>query len=114
MLTIKQERENNMYLNKREAEIIGTFMDVEDDFEGKKLILKWNNGSQVTAVYDTYIEDEADCEIEDGNYEEFWSFVFKAIDLIGEPPVYITEDEYFCVNYHNFPDEIIADSKKIN
>ena len=45
MLTIKQERENNMYLNKREAEIIGTFMDVEDDFKGKKLILKWNNGT---------------------------------------------------------------------
>ena len=40
MLTIKQERENNMYLNKREAEIIGAFMDVEDDFEGEKLILK--------------------------------------------------------------------------
>ena len=52
MLTIKQERENNMYLNKSEAEIIGTFMDVEDDFEGKKLILKWKSGySRIRYLY---------------------------------------------------------------
>ena len=41
-----------MYLNKREAEIIGTFMDVEDDFEGKKLILKWKSGySRIRYLY---------------------------------------------------------------
>lgn len=103
-----------MYLNDKEERIIGSFMDVADGLEGKMLILKWEDGSYVHGIYDSFIEDELDCDMDDENYEEFWSFVFKAIDLKGEPPISITEDEYFCVNYHNFPKEIIANGQKIN
>lgn len=103
-----------MYLNDKEEKIIRTFMDVADELEGKLIILKWKNGSQVKGIYDSYIEDELDCDMDDESYEEFWTFVFKAIDLIGEPPIYITEDEYFCINYRNFPDEIIVDNTKLN
>ena len=88
-------------------------MDIADELEGKKVVLKWKNGSLIQGIYDSYIEDEMDCDMNDDDYEEFWSFVFKATDLIGEPPIYITQDEYFCINYRNFPDEIIADGKKI-
>ena len=103
-----------MYLNNKEEKIIGKFMDVVDDFEGKLMILKWKDGDQVLGIYDSYMEDELDCEMDDECYEEFWSFVFKAVDLVGEPPIYITEDEFFCVDYRNFPDEIIVDNQRIN
>lgn len=103
-----------MYLNDKEEKIIGLFMEIADELEGKLIVLKWKDGSQVCGIYDSYIEDELDYEMDDERYEEFWSFVFKAVDLIGAPPIYITEDEYFCIDYRNFPDEIIADGRKIN
>ena len=103
-----------MYLNKKEEKIIGAFMELADELEGKMIILKWKDGSYIQAVYDSYIEDESDCDMDDDNYEEFWSFVFKAIDLKGTPPVNITEDEYFCISYHNFPDEILDGRNKIS
>jgi len=103
-----------MYLNDNEEKIIGLFMDMADNLEGKAITLKWNDGSQVQGIYDSYMEDETDYDIGDEEYEEFWSFVFKAIDMKGEPPIYITEDEYFCINYHNFPDVIMVGEKRIN
>ncbi len=103
-----------MYLNDKEEKIIGSFMDIADELEGKIVVLKWENGCQVQGIYDSYIEDELDCDMDSEAYEEFWSFVFKATDLIGKPPIYITQDEFFCINYKNFPDEIIVDGKKIN
>ena len=102
------------YWNEKEEKIIGKFISNTSECECKEMILKWQDGSQVTAVFDSYIEDENDCEMDDENYEEFWSFVFKALNITGNPPIYITEDEYFLVNYHNFPDEIIADNKILN
>ncbi len=98
-----------MYLNDKEEKIIGSFMNVADELEGKLIILKWEDGSQVQGIYDSYMEDELDCDIDDESYEEFWSFVFKAVDISGEPPIYITEDEYFCIDYRNFPAEILVD-----
>lgn len=95
-----------MYLNDREEKIIGAFMNIADELEGKPVVLKWRDGSWVLGIYDSYIEDENDCDIEDIGYEEFWSFVFKAVGVSGTPPIYITDDEYFCINYHNFPDEV--------
>lgn len=103
-----------MFLNEKEGKVVGVFLEVADKYEGKKLVLKWEDGSVVKGIFDSYIEDESDCDMDEEGYEEFWSFVFKAIDLVGKPPVYITEDEYFCVNYHNFPDKITVDGKKIN
>lgn len=103
-----------MYLNDKEEKIIGTFMNVAEELEGKLIVLKWKDGSQAQGIYDSYMEDESDYDMDDARYEEFWSFVFKAIDLAGKPPIYITEDEYFCIDYHNFPDEIIVDNQKIN
>lgn len=102
-----------MYFNNKEEAIIAPFMNIADEYEGKILTLKWENGSKITAVYDTYIEDESDYELDDDNYEEYWTFVFKALDMTGKPPVYITDDEYFCINYHNFPAEIFAENKNI-
>lgn len=103
-----------VYLNDKEEKIIGLFMDIADDLEGKSLVLKWKDGSQMKAIYDSYMEDEMDCELEDDNYEEFWSFVFEAVSVSGNPPVFITEDNFFCINYQNFPDEILVGNKKVN
>lgn len=103
-----------MFLNDKEEKVIGKFMTCSDEYEQKPMILKWGNKTVVKAIYDSYIEDEADCEMDDSDYEEFWSFIFKVVDVSDKPPVFVTEDRYFCVNYHNFPDEIICDGKKIN
>ena len=103
-----------IYLNNNEEQIIKKFLTVEEEYENENLILKWENGSQIFAEYDSFIEDENDFEIEDKEYEEFWSFIFKKIEIIGNPPVEISEDNYFLINYHNFPNEIIANGKKIN
>lgn len=103
-----------MYLNNKEEKIIGSFMTIADEVEGETVILKWEDGSEVKGIYDSYIEDENDLELDDEKYEEFWSFVFEVVEVSGEPPVYITEDDYFCVNYHNFPEKIMVNGKDIN
>lgn len=103
-----------LFLNEKEEKIIGVFINNTDKYENERMVLKWKDGSFVVATFDTYIEDEDDCDIEDENYEEFWSFVFKVHRIEGEPPVFITQHDYFLVNYRNFPDEIIAKGKKIN
>ncbi|MBR5539389.1 MAG: hypothetical protein IKU61_05765 [Clostridia bacterium] len=102
------------YWNENEEIIIGTFINKADEFYGKDLLLNWSDENSIVAIFDSIIEDEEDCDMNDEEYEEFWSFVFKAVEVKGKPPVSITEDEYFIVNYHNFPDEIIVDGKKIN
>lgn len=102
-----------LYLNENEQKIIESFMNVENEYKNKRLILKWNNNSQVIAIYDSFIEDESDYELDDERYEEFWSFVFRKIDIMGTPPIDISEDGFFLVNYHNFPNEILVDGKRI-
>lgn len=103
-----------MYLNNKEEKIIQTFSQSINTYDNHEMLLSWNDGSSVIANFDTCFEDDNDMEIGQKGYEEFWTFVFKAISVLGKPPIYITEDEYFCVDYRNFPDEIIADGKKIN
>ncbi len=102
-----------MYLNDKEEKIIGKFKVIADDMEETKMLLRWRDGSWILGIYDSIMEDENDFELEDERYEEFWSFIFRALDLSGDPPVYITEDEYFCINYHNFPEEMLVDGKDI-
>ena len=99
-------------LNDNEEKIIGTFGKNQCKFDDTKMTLKWKDGSEIIAIYRNYLED--DMELDDGTDEELWSFLFEVIDVNGTPPVYITEHNLFIVNYHNFPDEIIADGKKIN
>ena len=103
-----------MYLSEKEREIIRVFMTNLDMYIKEEMKLVWKDGSMVVARFDTCFDDDNDLEMDDPKYEEYVSFVFEVISVMGNPPVYITEDEYFCVSYHNFPDEIIADNKKIN
>ena len=102
------------YLNDKEEKIIGTFMYNMDDYYNCTVTLKWKDGSWVIAEFDACSEDDNDLELDDENYEELTSFVFKALWVKDNPPVYITEDAFFLVDYRNFPDEIIAGGKKIN
>ncbi len=103
-----------MYLNGKEEKIIGKCIEIIDNYFQKEMKLSWADGSIVYGIYDTYIEDENDFDIKSDKYEEFWSFVFKATKVIGNPPICVTEDEYFMVNYHNFPNEILVDGTRIN
>ncbi len=103
-----------LYLNDKEEKVIGKCIEVIDDYYQKEMLLNWGNGNIVYGIYDSYIEDENDFDMESDEYEEFWSFVFKVIKVFGNPPIHVTEDKYFCVDYRNFPDEILVDGKKIN
>ncbi len=102
------------FWNDKEEKIIGTFINNIDSYDGQELVLKWEDGSEVCAIFDSYIEDETDYDMDEDGYEEFWSFVFKGVSILGKPPISITEDDYFMVNYLNFPKEILIDDKKIN
>ena len=102
------------FWNDREEKIIGTFINNIDSYEEQELILKWEDGSEARAIFDSYIEDESDCDMDEEEYEEFWSFVFKGISISGQPPIIITEDDYFMVNYLNFPKEIFAGNIQIS
>ena len=102
------------FWNDREEKIIGTFINNIDRYEEQELILKWEDGSEAHAIFDSYIEDESDCDMDEEGYEEFWSFVFKGVSMSGKPPISITEDDYFMVNYSNFPKAIFAGKIQIS
>jgi len=98
-----------MYYSDEERKITQAFYRNLDRFEAEKMTLAWESGT-ITAHFDTCFDDFND----DNEDEEYTSFVFKVIDVSGEPPVFITKDNFFCVNYHNFPDAIMVEGKKIN
>lgn len=103
-----------IYLNENEKKHIEKFIMIADDYKCKEMILKWDDGNKIVAIYKDFIEDENDYDIENANYEEFWSFVFEFVSKVGNPDIYITSDNYFLINYHNFPKEILVDGVKIN
>ena len=103
-----------MFLNEKEEAIIGTFLSVADEYCFEEMELVWNDGGKIIATYCSSYDDSNGKKKGEDGYEEYTSFVFDAIDVIGEPPVFITEQDGFCLNYHNFPDEITVEGKKIN
>lgn len=103
-----------IYLNEKEEKTIGRFFAVEEKYVGEILALIWSNGSQAVAKYDSYIEDENDCEMEENDYEEFTSFIFSNVNTVGNPPIDVTEDGFFCISYQNFPKDILYHGEKIN
>lgn len=96
-----------LYLNSNEEAIIGSFIEKEVDYIGKTVMLSWDKENIAVAVYDSFIEDENGLDLDDNDYEEYWSFVFKIITIVGNPPIDITEDGFFSVNYHTFPQSIV-------
>ena len=103
-----------IYWNKSEEAIIGRFLASNRKCIGKKLLLNWYGKGSVLAEYDMLMEDENDFEMGDERYEEFWSFAFHGIKIKGNPPIAVNHQKNFLINYHNFPDEILVDGKKIN
>ena len=99
-----------MYFSKSEQSIIETFYkNLSSITEEDILTLVWSEG-QIQAKFDTCFDDFN----EENEEDEFTSFVLKKIESTGKPPVEITEADFFIINYHNFPTEIICNGKKIN
>ena len=103
-----------MFLNDKEEAIIGNFLSVADDYYDEEMELSWDNGSKIVATFVSYYDDSNDKRKGEDGYEEYTSFVFDVIEVVGEPPVLISEQDGFCMNYHNFPAEITVDGEKIN
>ena len=102
-----------LYLNDNEEKVIGSFVEVEANFTNKILRLIWNNGSEVVAKYDSFIEDENEGDFETDEYEEYWSFVFLAIVPQTGAPIDVSDDGFFAINYHNFPQKIVCENEII-
>lgn len=103
-----------VYWNKNEEAIIRDFLACNRNYIGEEVLLKWNGKGSVLAEYSMLMEDENDYEMNDERYEEFWSFAFHGVQITGNPPISINRQNNFLINYHNFPDEILVDGKKIN
>ena len=101
-------------LNKYEGKIVKTFAESLDHYENEQMELIWEDGSKIVATFDTCFEDENDYEMDEEGYEEFTSFVFQAEEVSGNPPVELSDEGFFLINYHNFPKEILVGGKKIN
>lgn len=74
-----------IFWNNKEEAIIGAFLNQLEQYENEAMLLQWDDGSQILAQFDSYIEDENDFDMDDANYEEFWSIVFNAINVNGHP-----------------------------
>lgn len=103
-----------MYFTDKEEKIIRTFYKNLKLCGENELLLKWDEDNFITALFDTCFDDDNDYEMDEEGYEEFTSFAFSAISISGQPPVYVTEDDGFLIDYRNFPKEILLDGKKIN
>ena len=103
-------------LNDYERLIIGGFLGNLDENDQKIMTLIWPDGSKIVAEFDTYFEDLNDFDAKEGDdeFDEYISFVFVAKEVFGVPPIQLNSNGFFLINYHNFPDEIIADGKKMN
>ncbi|MBQ9986584.1 MAG: hypothetical protein IJP38_09835 [Oscillospiraceae bacterium] len=103
-------------MTNKELQIIGTFLRNLDEYENREMKLVWRKSGEITASFYTCFEDENDSEenSENEDFEEYISFVFDATEISGAPPVSLNSRKSFIINYHNFPDEIIIDGKKIN
>lgn len=98
-----------MYFNINEKPIIETFYkNIETQREGI-FILEWEQG-QIKANFDTCFDDYN----LDNEEDEFTSFVFKKLEVAGTPPVDIEYNDYFTINYHNFPSKITMNGNIMN
>lgn len=91
-----------MFLNPNEERIIFNLYNNLKSIDDSVVTLIWDTGS-IKATFDTCFED-----IDDEADEEYYSFVFIANEIIGAPPVNVTGDQYFLINYKNFPQKIIC------
>lgn len=109
-------RKEGLKMTNKELQIIGTFLTNLDDYEKRKMKLIWRGEGEITAIFYTCFEDESGTETDSKNetFEECISFVFDAMEILGTPPVLLNRQKTFAINYHNFPDEIVVDGKKIN
>lgn len=97
-----------MPFSSKEEKIILQFYKNIGSLKGRELTLFWEKAT-VTALFDTVFED-----LDDDTEEEFISFSFKCLFASGNAPIEITQDEYFIVNYRNFPLRIECDEKIIS
>ena len=92
-----------MYFSKKEQPIIETFYKNLPNITTKDVLeLKWKTGS-IKAVFDTCFDDFD----EENERDEYTSFVFKGLSFDGKPPVQISDEKVFVINYHNFPESIM-------
>lgn len=87
-----------MYLNKNRETLHETYL------------MKWKNGTQVLAEYDTDYESDNELDLDDPDYEDFVCIVMKIVKIVclksGDGFDWIKDREFFEFSYHNFPDEI--------
>lgn len=98
-----------MYFAKQEQPIIETFYKNLSNITTKDVLeLKWKTGS-IKAIFDTCFDDFD----EESESDEYTSFIFKVLSFEGKPPVQISDEKSFVINYHNFPESIVLEGEVI-
>ena len=114
-----------MYLCKNEEKIIDSFCsyiaDIYCNYNSHRnksknnkevFFLRWANGTQIFATFNTTDEDDNGLEINEKGYEEYYSFIMDIINVVNFSPLdgfdskWVKKGGSIDFNYHNFPDEI--------
>ena len=100
-----------MYLNDKEEKVIAPLAKVMNRIIDLPVRLEWDSGYAIAAL-DTEFEDMDEDEGAE-NFEEYHSFVFRSISVTGKPPISVSGDNLFLVNYRNFPKSIKLNGENI-
>ena len=96
-----------MWLNSKEEKIIGNFLqEMENAKQSSEYEIQWEN-SIIYGSLDTIYEDDNMLEIEDPNYEEFWTVLLRINKIIknGDEIQGYKVGDLIEINYHNAPKE---------
>ena len=103
-----------MYYTDKERKIIRPFYKYLSDnkFVEESFLLKWKNGTKISATFYTEGNDDNGLEPDDPDYEEYTSFIMDIKEIINfndEDGINLDEIKKYkaiIISYHNFPDEI--------
>ena len=101
-----------MYYTDKERKIIRPFYKYLSDnkFVEESFLLKWKNGTKISATFYTEGNDDNGLEPDDPDYEEYTSFIMKIQKIIclneKDGFNWVADRELFEFSYKDFPDEI--------
>ena len=103
-----------MYYTDKERKIIRPFYKYLSDnkFVEESFLLKWKNGTKISATFYTEGNDDNGLEPDDPDYEEYTSFIVRVKKLInfnvldGFKKSWLENGVLFEFSYKDFPDEI--------
>ena len=92
-----------MWLNDKEKQIFGPFIEYIEANEERKFKFVYGDGSELIVELDTQYESDNGLELEDKEYEEYWEAAFKILEVLKDDNNVYSSGDFILVNYHNIP-----------